>query len=380
MPGPDAVTQWSHESLRLNAVCPYYTMFPLDFPLRQMELFPEAQRILDPFCGRGTTLYAARLAARTAVGVDISPVAVAIAQAKTARAAPEAVVRMARTALHSMEGGVPEGEFWKWAFHNDTLREIAALRGWLLSCHDGNVARLLRAIVLGSLHGPRNKGLPSYLSNQMPRTYAPKPDYAVRYWREHDLAPVRVNVLDLVRRKAHHLLDDSPPRMPGRVMLGDAVTMVKSLRQRFDLVITSPPYYGMRTYVADQWLRNWFVGGVPEVPYGTHGQLARQRSQEAFIAGLTEVWSVVARKCAPRAMMVIRFGALPSSSVTPEKLITASLHAAKAGWIVTDVHPAGVPARSRRQAAQFNGGRTSVGQAVSEVDVLAELTTRKVMR
>jgi SAM-dependent methyltransferase len=380
VPGSDAVTQWSYEWLRLNAVCPYYTMFPLDFPLRQMELFPEAERILDPFCGRGTTLYAARLAARTAVGVDISPVAVAIAQAKTARAAPEAVVRMARNAIDSMDDGAPEGEFWTWAFHNDTLREIAALRGWLLSCDDSNVARLLRAIVLGSLHGPRNKGLPSYLSNQMPRTYAPKPDYAVRYWREHDLVPVRVKMLDLVRRRAHHLLDDSPPRMTGRVLLGDAATVVKGLRQRFDLVITSPPYYGMRTYVADQWLRNWFVGGVPEVPYGTHGQLARQRNQEAFVAALAEVWSVVARKCAPRARLAIRFGALPSSSVTPEKLITASLDAAKAGWIVTDVRPAGIPARSRRQAAQFNGGRTSVGQAVSEVDVLAELTTRKVMR
>jgi hypothetical protein len=234
--------------------------------------------------------------------------------------------------------------------------------------------------MLGLLHGPRNKGLPSYQSNQMPRTYAPKPDYAVRFWREHDLAPVRVNMLNLVRRRAYHLLDDSPPRITGRVLLGDAVTVVKGLRQRFDLVITSPPYYGMRTYVADQWLRNWFVGGVPEVPYGTHGQLARQRNQEAFVAALAEVWRVVARKCDPGARLAIRFGALPSSSVTPEKLLTASLHAAKAGWIVTDVRPAGIPTRSRRQAAQFNGGRTSVGHAVSEVDVLAELATRKVMR
>lgn len=362
-------------------MCPYYTMFPLEFPLRQLELFPEAQRILDPFCGRGTTLYAARLASRTSVGVDISPVAVAIAQAKTAKATPEAVVRMARDAIrHSMDDGAPEGEFWKLAFHAGTLREIAALRDWLLSCDDSNVARLLRAIVLGSLHGPRNKGLPSYLSNQMPRTYAPKPDYAVRYWREHDLAPARVSILDVVRRKAHYLLDDSPPRMPGRVLPGDAATVVEGLRQSFDLVITSPPYYGMRTYVADQWLRNWFAGGVPEVPYGTHGQLARQRNQAAFIEALGQVWSSVAGKCAPGARLAIRFGALPSSSVSPEKLITASLDAAKAGWTVTDVRPAGVPARSRRQAAQFNGGRTRVGQAVSEVDVLAELATRKVMR
>jgi hypothetical protein len=231
--------------------------------------------------------------------------------------------------------------------------------------------------MLGALHGPQNKRLPSYLSNQMPRTYAPKPGYAVRYWREHELAPARVGIIGLIRRKAHHLLDESPPPASARVLLGDAATTVRRLRQRFDLVITSPPYYGMRTYVADQWLRNWFVGGSPDVPYGTHGQLGRQPSQEAFIGALAEVWSAVAQKCAPQARLAIRFGALPSSTVRPEKLVTASLNAARAGWIITDVRPAGVPARSRRQAGQFNGGRTTVGQAVSEVDVVAELVASK---
>jgi predicted RNA methylase len=352
-------------------------MFPLDFPLQQMELFPEARRVLDPFCGRGTTLYAARLAGRHALGVDISPVAVAIAEAKLARAKPSAVVTMAEHVIRdSMVDDAPDGEFWTWAFHPDTLREIVALRSWLLSCEDTSVTRLLRAVVLGALHGPRNKGLPSYVSNQMPRTYAPKPGYAVGYWRKHDLKPVRVDTVELIRRKAHRLLGKSPPRAPGRVLLGDAAATVHQLRQRFDLVITSPPYYGMRTYIADQWLRNWFVGGDPGVPYGTYGQLARQPSQGAFVAALAGVWAAVARKCAAEAHLAIRFGALPSSTVAPEKLLIASLTASKAGWLVTDVRPAGVPARRSRQAAQFNGGRTSVGQAVSEVDVSAKLIGR----
>jgi len=53
-------------------------MFPLDFPLEQLRLYPRARWVLDPFCGRGTTLYAARLAGRLEVGIDINPVAVAI--------------------------------------------------------------------------------------------------------------------------------------------------------------------------------------------------------------------------------------------------------------------------------------------------------------
>jgi hypothetical protein len=300
--------EWPEEWLRLNAVCPYYTMFPLDFPLRQLELFPDAKRVLDPFCGRGTTLYAARLARRQAVGVDISPVAVAIAQAKTVKVGAAAVIRLAEVAIReSATVSVPEGEFWEWCFHPDTLREVVALRELLLSGIDTGSARILRALVLGALHGPRNKGLPSYLSNQMPRTYASKPGYAVRYWRGHGLPPVRVDTIDLIKRKAHRLLDSCPPPLAGSVMLGDAASVVAHLRQRFDLVITSPPYYGMRTYVSDQWLRNWFVGGPAEVPYGSGGQLAQQPSRESFVLALSDVWREVAARCTPRARLVIRF-------------------------------------------------------------------------
>lgn len=47
--------------LRLNAVCPYFTMFPLDFPYQHLLDAQPGEWVLDPFCGRGTTNYAARL-------------------------------------------------------------------------------------------------------------------------------------------------------------------------------------------------------------------------------------------------------------------------------------------------------------------------------
>ena len=372
--GTGQLGEWSKDWLKLNAVCPYYTMFPLDFPLDHLRLYPDARRVLDPFCGRGTTLYAARLAGRQAVGIDINPVAVAVARAKTVQASPVAVVQLAKRILRDMgEVDIPEGEFWDWGFHPCTLREVAALRDGLRTCTDTPTAQLLRALLLGVLHGPRNKGAPSYLSNQMPRTYASKPAYAVRYWRMHALDPVRVDTLDVIKRRADHVLNDCPPRTPGRVVLGDAARSVMALRQRFDMVITSPPYYGMRTYVADQWLRNWFIGGASEVPYGSEGQLARQSSQAAFVSALADVWRAAASRCRPQGRLVIRFGALPSAKVSPEELMVASLRQAGAGWLVRDVRPVGVPSRHRRQAEQFNGSGRVVGRAVDEVDVTAEL-------
>lgn len=365
---PDA-SAWPEALRRLNAICPYYTMFPLDFPLGQLSEYPQATRLLDPFCGRGTTMYAARLAGLPSVGIDINPVAVAIAEAKLVQVRPRSVVRLTRTILDSYPSApVPEGEFWEWCFERQTLQELATLRAALATMTTAT-AVMLRAILLGVLHGPRNKGLPSYVSNQMPRTYASKPDYALRYWRQRDMVPERTPVVEVVKRRAARMLESTPARTGGRVHLGDSVATLNSLRQRFDLVVTSPPYYGMRTYVADQWLRSWFLGGRPEVPYGSAGQIARQPSREAFIAALAEVWSATARRCVPGARLAVRFGALPSARTDPRRILAASIDAADAGWRVREIRSAGTPSRKSRQAAQFG----KAGSAVDEIDLIAEL-------
>jgi len=58
----------------LNAICPYFTMFPLEYPLRVLRRHIAARpTVVDPFCGRGTTLFAARklgLTARRLNGYD----------------------------------------------------------------------------------------------------------------------------------------------------------------------------------------------------------------------------------------------------------------------------------------------------------------------
>jgi hypothetical protein len=47
-------------SFALNAICPYFTMFPLEYPLKVLRQHRVAKPVVvDPFCGRGTTLFAA---------------------------------------------------------------------------------------------------------------------------------------------------------------------------------------------------------------------------------------------------------------------------------------------------------------------------------
>src|SRR5438046_7923063 len=70
--------------LRLNGLCPYYTMFPLSFPFGALAAAEAGDWVFDPFCGRGTTILAARLRGLPCVGVDSNPVAGAIAASKLA--------------------------------------------------------------------------------------------------------------------------------------------------------------------------------------------------------------------------------------------------------------------------------------------------------
>ncbi len=59
-------------------------LFPVQLPQRVIECFlpPEGRVILDPFCGLGSTVLAARELERVGIGVDINPEYVAIAQGR----------------------------------------------------------------------------------------------------------------------------------------------------------------------------------------------------------------------------------------------------------------------------------------------------------
>jgi hypothetical protein len=356
---------------RLNAICPYFTMFPLEFPLGILAGARADQWVLDPFCGRGTTLFATRLCGLGTVGIDVNPVATALAAAKLVQVDAETVIRRCRGLLRNgfEPADVPQGEFWETCFHPSTLADVCRLREQLLAAPAEASIVALRALALGILHGPLRKGLPTYLSNQMPRTYATKPAAAVRFWKARDLRPLRVDVLDAVERRARFTLAELPPPVPGVVHQGDATVEVARLRPSFSWIITSPPYYGMRTYLPDQWLRAWFLGGPPRVEYSVDGQLTQQ-TEAAFVASLAATWRAAAQRSAPGARLIVRFGALPSAAKNPADLLTRSIVDADAGWTITTTTPSGAPRRrGARQAEQF----ANTGVYVEEIDCHAIL-------
>lgn len=122
----------------LNAVCPYYTMFPLEFPLGVLTRRRRPRQWgLDPFCGRGTTTFAARLLGLPSVGLDSNPLAAALAAARAPRVSVRQVLATARHILHRHPEAtdVPRGAFWRYAYNPTTLRQLCRLReGLLESC------------------------------------------------------------------------------------------------------------------------------------------------------------------------------------------------------------------------------------------------------
>jgi len=339
---------------RLNGICPYYTMFPLDFPLNQLRKAQRGEWVLDPFCGRGTTNYAARLVGLSSVGIDSSPVAAAIAAVKIVSTAPEAVVRALRRILADASAkDIPDGEFWELCFERKTLQALCCVREALLEDCSSAARIALRALILGSLHGPLNQNEPSHLSNQMPRTYASKPGYAIRFWRARKMRPPNVDLTALVERKARWYFLAGSTSVGGRIRCGDSrKDNLMPLSPPITWVVTSPPYYGMRTYVPDQWLRYWFLGGPSEVSYVLSGQLTHQ-SPDDFAAELAEVWSNVATACRPGAHLIVRFGGIHDRQQDASEILIDSLEEADCGWKVVSVSPAGEASHGRRQAQQF---------------------------
>lgn len=364
----------------LNSVCPYFTMFPLGYPLRILnsEVARRAPRklIVDPYCGRGTTIFAARLLGIRAYGIDVAPVAAAIARAKLASTTAHAVMALAERLVRENAALVdtPRTPFWRSAYHPKTLVDVCAIREGLLGLRN-DAAAVLRAIMLGALHGPLAKSPEnaSYFSNQMPRTFASKPRYSVNYWKRETLKPPQADVLKVIRKRAERVLSlrlRPSSATPVDVRCSDSRTSAafEYLPRRITHVITSPPYYGLRTYSQDQWLRHWFLGGPEEVDYGAAAGMDHG-SPELFAQSMARVWNQIGDRARDDARLYVRFGGIPSRTADPDDIFKESLASSDHPWRIVTRHSALNADAGKRQAHQMRATK----KPVTEFDYVVSL-------
>lgn len=222
--------------------------------------------VFDAFCGKGTTLLAARLLGYPAYGMDVAPEAVVSTAAKLSDVTFASVQDYIDGLRwdHSLDHDVPESV--RVFFHEEVLRQIMSVRSRLLRdpfhapANIRDNATFALASLLGILHGHSSFSL----SIPSAHAYAMAPRYVSRYAQEHGLEPplrdVKACLLEKVRRS---LRDPTPPSVPSDVRLGSAVdcqTVFPDFIGRVDIILTSPPYLNAQTYAKDNWLRLWYLG------------------------------------------------------------------------------------------------------------------------
>jgi hypothetical protein len=303
-----------NERHRFHSICPYFAMFPESFVRRNVLAWSKRDDIiLDPFSGRGTTVFESLLNGRTGVGCDTNPVAVCLSKAK---ADPPKLGDILER-LTVLEKGsrrftsrAPEvsDEFFTLCFHEETLRQLLFLMK-KLEWRDDRTDCFIAALALGCLHGESHRTELCF-SNRMPRTISTKPAYSVRWWKQKGCVPPQRDVFPILRECAEYRYQSSVPSLKGRVVEGDARCagkLLRSYRGRVKLVITSPPYLDITDYHEDQWLRLWFLGGAPK-PITGQGKDDRHRRVESYWQFLREVWKGVVPLLEASAQVVIRIG------------------------------------------------------------------------
>jgi hypothetical protein len=182
------------------------------------------------------------------------------------------------------------------------------------------------------------------------------------------MKPVDVNVLEIIQARATRFYGEEQTKAAGGIISGDS-TLPKSfgdVDHEVNWIVTSPPYYGMRTYLPDQWLRLWFVGGTSDVCYSNENQLSHG-SRKEFADGLRKVWVNCAAVAGPGAKMIIRFGAINDRKLDPREFVKDSL--ANTDWRILTGRTAGSASGGRRQANQF--GSEDSTPPIAEYDVWA---------
>jgi len=250
---------------------------------------PPGGAVLDPFCGSGTVLVEALVAGRPALGTDLNPLAVLLAQCKTrprsANELAQLVGRARACAAHADAGRrARAGADCRFPpedmalFEPHVLLELDALRSKIAALGDDPDLGLVLSAILVKLSRKRGDTATNV------RTRRTRPGFAA----------------ELFVRKAEELAQRLAAF--GRLVPGprdvfiaqDDATKLQSLRAgRVDAVVTSPPYAATYDYLEQHALRlRWL--GLDEAPLargeiGSRAAYARLNPRTARAAWAEEL-------------------------------------------------------------------------------------------
>ena len=245
------------------------------------------QTLLDPFCGSGTLLLAAAAEGRHAIGSDVDPVAVFVAQVKAHRFRPghlRASWALLRTLLEKIArpadeyddlrfGDIPQSEFKAWLsgerlwtpaipnllhwFRRYVVVDLARILSRIERVKFPETHRAFFRLIFASIIRKASNADPVPVSGLE----------VTAYMKALDAAGRRIDPIELFIKTANRGLSAveaywqaTSPSSRVSVFQADATSLSSRLRTQVDAVITSPPYHNAVDYYRRHKLEMFWLG------------------------------------------------------------------------------------------------------------------------
>lgn len=237
------ITIGRHGWLRLT---PAYSVRLVDEILSSLH---GRARVLDPFCGTGTTPLAAAARGHEAVALDINPFLIWFAQAKVAKY-PARSLERARVAAGRVLDAPPKpaeppniANIARW-WNKHALDFLCRVKGGIDRLPEGDAKRLLLVAFCRTLIALSNAAFnhqsmsfkdDNKASAQL-RLFALDTDYGEQFRRDVDLVLEGASI---------------NPQGKAKILTLDARDCSALGNERFDLLITSPPYPNRMSYIRE---------------------------------------------------------------------------------------------------------------------------------
>jgi hypothetical protein len=295
------------------------------------RLTKPSDTVYDPFVGRGTTPIEAALLGRVPAGCDINPLSRVLVEPRLNPPSIDAVRERLLTVDWTANREFPDDLLT--FYHPDTLREICALKAYLLHKLESGpldaVDGWIRMVAVNRLTGHS----PGFFS-----VYTLPPNQAVsvaaqrKINAEREQVPPRRSVPKLILAKSRSLLADFDEttrrrfaQISGRHLFvtAPAASTREIESSTVHLVVTSPPFLDVVDYAGDNWLRCWFCGIDP-----ADVKLTILKKIEHWRAAMTAVFTELQRVLVPGGHVAFEVGEVRGGKVRLEEhVIPCGIHA-----------------------------------------------------
>ena len=297
----------------------YRACFKSQLPAFFIErLTGPGDRVFDPFSGRGTTAVQAALMGRTPAANDVNPLSAMLCAPRLNPPSVAAIrARLSEIDLSKAVSDPAEADLLAF-YHPDTLRQITALRAWLLDREDP-VDAWIRMVAINRLTGHS----PGFFSvYTMPPNQAVSAGSQRKINQTRDQVPPPRDVPAIILKKTISLLSDGlPSPHPAAILLTGPAERTPGLADAsVDLIVTSPPFLDVVDYEGDNWLRCWFAGIDPaDVRIDKHRDIA---SWGAFVRRGFQEFARVVR---PGGFVGFEVGEVRGGKVLLERHVAAAI-------------------------------------------------------